>query len=119
MTLNRFAAPALALLLGTAGLSTARAYGLPQGPPPPGYGQERGGWDEPPQEFQEVQRHGFKDGIEAARDDYSHQRRPDVNRHDTYRNPQVSHEDRRAFREAFRRGYERAMSHLMGTPERN
>jgi hypothetical protein len=118
MTLNRFAVPALALFLGATCLSTAKASGVPQGPPPPGYGQDHGGWDAPPQELQELQRRGFHDGIEAARDDFNHQRRPDVNRREEYRHPQVQHDDREAYRDGFRRGYETAISHLTRGPER-
>jgi hypothetical protein len=116
MKLNRFAVPALALFLGATGLGTARANGVPQGPPPPGYGQSHESWEEPPQELREIERHGFHDGIEAARDDFNHRRQPDVNRHDTYRHPDVSREDRKPFREAFRRGYQLAMSRLAGGP---
>jgi hypothetical protein len=118
MILKRFAVPALALFLGFAGLATARAYGAPQGPPPPGYGHDRGDWDAPPQELNEIQRRGFHDGIEGAHRDYDNHRRPDVNNRDEYRHPHLPREDREAYREGFRRGYERAMSHLMGRPER-
>ena len=81
MILNRFAVPALALLLGATGLGTARASGVPLGTPN-GYGQDRGGWDAPPQEWQEIQRRGFHDGIESARRDIDSHRRPDVNNRD-------------------------------------
>jgi hypothetical protein len=118
MTLNRFAILALALFLGTAGLSSmARASGVPQGPPLPGYGQDRGGWDAPPQELQELQRRGFHDGIEAARNDFNNQRRPDVNRREEFRHPRVPRDDRDAYRDGFRRGYDTAISHLSHGPE--
>src|SRR6202012_530406 len=66
MKLNRLAIPALALALGTTGFVMAEAHSSPQGPPPPGYGygQDQGGWDAPPQEFRDIQRQGFHDGIE-------------------------------------------------------
>jgi len=32
---------------------------------------ERGGWDAPPQEFRDVQRQGFHDGLEAGHDDFN------------------------------------------------
>ncbi len=118
MNFNRFAVPALAVLLGASGLVTTKASGAPQGSPPLAYGQERGGWDAPPQELNELQRRGFHDGIEGARKDYGNHRRPDVNNRDEYRHPHLPPEQREAYREGFRRGYDRAMSHLMGEPER-
>lgn len=121
MKINRIAVPALVLFLGTIGLGLASASSAAQdhheGPPQAGYGQDRGGWDAPPQEFQDVQRRGFHDGIEGARKDMDNHRRPNVNNRDEYRNPSVSRDERRAYREGFRRGYEQAMSHLMGGPE--
>lgn len=89
---------------------------IAQGPPPPGYHDEYGPqqpWEAPPSEYQEVQRRGFHDGLEGARKDYENHRRPDVNNRDEYRHPHVSHRDRRAYREAFRRGYSVGVQHLM------
>ena len=117
MNLNRFAVPALAVFLGATGLVTAKAYGAPQGPPPPGYGQERGGWDVPPQELNEIQRRGFRDGIEGARKDFGNNRQPDVNNRDEYRNPDLPPELREQYREGFRRGYRLGVSNLMGQPQ--
>lgn len=118
MKINRIAVPALVLFLGTIGLGLASASSASQdphqGPPPAGFGQDRGGWDAPPQEFQDVQRRGFHDGIEGARKDVDNHRRPDVNNRDEYRNPPVSRRERRTYRDGFRRGYDQAMSHLMG-----
>jgi hypothetical protein len=108
----------LAFSLGTAGLATAKAYSSPQGPPPPGADQDRdrdhGGWDAPPQEFRDIQRQGFHDGIEGARKDFDNHRRPDVENRDEFRHPHVARSARQDYREGFRRGYETAMSHLMG-----
>ncbi|PSH03664.1 MAG: hypothetical protein CXZ00_10790 [Acidobacteria bacterium] len=108
MNLKQFAVPALAFCLAAGGLFTARAYGAPQFPP--GYGHEHGGWDTPPGEFNDVQRRGFNDGIKGARRDYENNRPPNVNNRDEYRHPDVSHRLREVYRDAFRRGYERAMS---------
>ena len=84
-----------------------------QGPPPPGYGQ-RQPWEAPPSQFQqEIQRRGFRDGIDGARKDYGNHRRPDVNNRDEYRHPSVPGRDRRAYREGFRRGYNVGVQHLM------
>jgi hypothetical protein len=116
MKLNRLAIPALALALGTTGFVMAEGYSSPQGPPPPGYGQDQGGWDAPPQEFRDIQRQGFHDGIEGARQDYDNHRRPDVENRDEYRHPHVAHDARRDYREGFRHGYDAAMRHLMGGP---
>jgi hypothetical protein len=76
-----------------------------------GYVQE-GGWDVPPGEFDEVTRHGWHDGVEAARADFNDHKEPDVNRHETYRHPDLPKRDREAFRRGFERGYRRATEHL-------
>ena len=111
MKLKWFAVSALAFSLGaSAGLATARASAQ-EGPPPPGYGQ--GGWDAPPQEFRDVQRQGFHDGIEGARKDFDNHRQPDVKNRDEFRHPRVERSMRADYREGFRRGYETAMRHLM------
>lgn len=89
---------------------------IAQGPPPPGYRGAYGPqqpWEAPPSEYQEIQRRGFHDGIEGARKDYGNHRRPDVNNRDEYRHPRVARRDRRAYREAFRRGYSVGVQHLM------
>jgi hypothetical protein len=112
MNLNRFSIPALVVLLGVTCFSGPKANGLVQGPPQ-GYGQDRGGWDAPPGEWNEVQRRAFHDGIEGARRDADNHRRPDVNNRDEYRNPNVPSEYRHAYREGFRRGYDVGVSHLM------
>lgn len=117
MNLKRFAVPALALLLGASGLVAVKAHALHPGAPVPGYGQDRGNWDAPPGEFNEIQRRGFHDGIEGARRDADNHRRPDVNNRDEYRHPNVPRQMRNNYRDAFRRGYQQAMSHLRGGPE--
>jgi len=111
MTLNRLVFPAFALLLGATGLASLKASPLPQA----GISvQLGGGWDAPPQDLQDVQRRGFHDGIEGARKDFDNRRRPDVNNRDEYRHPSVSRHDRGAYRDGFRRGYNVAVSHMMG-----
>ena len=84
----------------------------PQQAPPPGYG-DHGGWDNVPSEFTDAQRRGFHDGIEGARKDYENHRAPNVNNRDEYRHPSVPGRDRRAYRDAFRRGYSVGVQHLM------
>jgi hypothetical protein len=85
----------------------------PEPPPPPPQ------WDAFPNEFNDVQRRGFHDGIEGARHDYENHRPPDVNNRDEYRHPHLAPEMRDAYREGFRRGYDRAMAHLTGQPFRD
>jgi hypothetical protein len=77
---------------------------------PAGYVQEN--WEVPPAEFDEVTRHGFHDGVEAARSDFKDHKEPDVNRHETYRHPSLPEKDREAFRRGFERGYRVATEHL-------
>jgi hypothetical protein len=80
--------------------------------------QEQGPWDAAPGEFSEIKRRGFHDGMEGARRDVENHRRPDPNSHEELRNPNVPPPMRDEYREGFRRGYERAMAHLMGDSER-
>src|ERR1035438_3546419 len=76
MTLNRMVAPALSGFLGATGFCMAQASGQSQEAPRlTAYAQDRGSWDAPPQELQEIQRKGFQDGIEGARKDRSEERR--------------------------------------------
>ena len=112
MKLNKLAVPALFLALASSGFAVAQPYGSPA----PAYGQAPGGWDVPPQEFRDIQRQGYHDGIEGARKDFDNHRRPDVNNRDEYRHPHVPASARDDYREGFRRGYETAMSHLAGGP---
>jgi ribosome modulation factor len=110
MKINRIGLPILALALGTSGL--AMAAHTPTGSSSAQYGQGQGGWDAPPQEFRDIQRQGYHDGIEGARKDYDNHRRPDVNNRDEYRHPHVPASARDDYREGFRRGYQAGMSHL-------
>ncbi|HEY6491562.1 MAG: hypothetical protein WCC26_11270 [Terracidiphilus sp.] len=87
-------------------------FAPPQPPPPPPQ------WDAFPNEFNDIQRQGFHDGLEGARRDYENHRPPDVNNRDEYRHPHLPPEAREAYRDGFRRGYDRAMAHLMGRPFR-
>ncbi len=87
----------------------------PQGPGPgPGYDRRHEDWENAPSAYNEIQRRGFRDGIEGARKDFGNNRRPDVNNRDEYRHPELGGRERRVYREAFRRGYEMAASHLWG-----
>lgn len=87
---------------------------LPGAPLPPvtAPGQQYG-WDAPPQELNELQRRGFHDGIEGAKRDFENHRPPNVENRDEYRHPDLPGEQRKAYREGFRRGYQMALNHLM------
>jgi hypothetical protein len=108
MMRNRLAVSALALALATSGYVIAQPHTAPVS----GYVQEPS-WDTPPQEFRDIQRQGFHDGIEGARKDYDNHRRADVNNRDEYRHPHVPDSAKADYREGFRRGYQVAMDHLM------
>lgn len=121
MRLRLTIAPALFLFLGAGCLVSAKALALQGGAPPLArfvqdrdQDRDRGNWEAPPGEFNEIQRRGFHDGVEGARKDVDNHRRPDVNNRDEYRHPNVPREMRRDYRDAFRRGYQQAMSHLAG-----
>ena len=77
-----------------------------------GYGQ--GGWDAPPQEYHDVERKGFHDGIEGARKDFENHRSANPNNRDEFRHPDVPGRDRAAYRNAFARGYRVGWSHIGG-----
>jgi hypothetical protein len=114
MKLNRFALPVLAFALGTSGIVLAQ-----DAPPPPhADSAEQGGWDAPPQEFRDIQRQGFHDGIEGARKDFDHHKPSNVEDRAEYRHPHVSASGRQDYREGFRRGYEVAMNHLTAPDHR-
>jgi hypothetical protein len=88
-------------------------YAPQPGPPPPGYAGA-GGWDAPPSEFNEAQRHGFQDGMVGARKDYENHRAPNVNNRDEYRHPNVPRGLREDYRMGFERGYDAGVHHMMG-----
>ena len=113
---NQLALPTLALALGASALLLAQ-NGPPPDQPQQGYGQDHrdndhGGWDAPPPEFRDMQRHGFHDGIQAARGDVENHRRPDVDMAAEFRQPPVPPEARDEYRDGFRRGYDMALSHF-------
>lgn len=116
MKLTRLVLPALALALGSSTLLMAQ-NGPPQDRPQEGYGQQhqemnRGGWDAPPQEFRDMQRQGFRDGIQAARRDVENHRQPDAERTMEFQRPPVPLPAQDEYRDGFRRGYMMAFTHL-------
>lgn len=78
----------------------------------PAAAQDDHSWDQPPGEFREAQRRGFHDGVEGARKDFENHRPPNVENREEYRHPHISSDLRGDYRDGFRAGYERAMSHL-------
>ncbi|MGA3134828.1 MAG: hypothetical protein ABSC88_02445 [Terracidiphilus sp.] len=116
MRLVRLALPAFALALAIPILLIAQ-NGPPQDRPQQGYGQDRsdhdrGGWDAPPQEFRDIQRQGFRDGLEAGHRDFENGRPPNVERRREFRHPPVPPQARDEYREGFRHGYESAFRHF-------
>lgn len=100
---------AIASLLGIALMGgTAATIHAQEGPPP-------GAWqpDEPQGNWSHAWHSGFRDGIEAARHDIDAHRPPDPERHDTFRHPDLSRDQRPDFRDGFRRGYHMEYDHFM------
>lgn len=111
MILSRVAAVTFAFVLGVTGTRGSLAYAAPADPQ---YGQDRGGWDTPPQELAEIQRQGYRDGIIGAQKDIGNHRNPDPNNRDEYRHPSLPPDQREAYRDGFRRGYQRGIAHFTG-----
>jgi hypothetical protein len=78
---------------------------------PAAYVQE-GGWEAPPGELDEIQRRGFRDGIEGARKDFGNHRSPDPHNREEFRHPPVHGRAREAYRRGFERGYQVGVEHL-------
>jgi hypothetical protein len=112
MIVNRFAIPALAFCLGATCLISSKTV---HAAPAAGFIQERG-WDAPPDELNETERRGFHDGMEGARKDFENHRRPDVENRDEFKHPDLPRELHQAYRQGFRRGYDRAVAHFWGAP---
>ena len=111
----RLAIPCMFVLLIGSTTALPAQYAQP-GPPPPGYAGQ-GGWDAPPSEYSEIQQRGFHDGIEGARKDYENHRAPNVNNRDEFRHPNNVPRGLRAdYRNAFQRGYDAGVRHMMGGP---
>jgi hypothetical protein len=106
----------VALLVGlgltTFGATEALAQGPPPPPPPPGYYNQP--WTRVPDDYHnDVARRGFHDGIEGARRDFENHRPPNVENRDEYRHPDVPHNERHEYKDAFRRGYDVGVQHMM------
>ena len=101
------------LVLSLGFVTAARAHSAQPNPAPIAAGQEGGdARDRPPAEFRDIQRQGFRDGIEGARKDFDNHREPNVDNREEYRHPHVDRAARDDYREGYRRGYEVGMRHL-------
>ena len=118
MMRNRLAIPALAFALCTSGFAMAQPFAAPASQYQDHDRDRDRDWNFPPQEFRDIQRQGYHDGIEGARKDYDNHRRPDVNNRDEFRHPHVPESARADYREGFRRGYETAWDHLINNNRR-
>jgi hypothetical protein len=118
MMRKQLAIPALAFALATSGFAMAQPFAA-TAPAFQDHDRDRDrDWDTPPQEFRDIQRQGYHDGVEGARKDYDNHRRPDVKNRDEYRHPHVPESARADYREGFRRGYDTAWDHLMNNARR-
>lgn len=113
MKLKQLRLSLIALSLAFVAPVAVKAAGMPAAAPAAGAAQDRA-WDAPPDEFRDVQRKGFHDGIEGARKDFENRRPPNVENRDEFRHPHVARDVRDDYREGFRRGYEHATSHFNG-----
>jgi hypothetical protein len=118
MMRNQLAISALALAISTSGFATAQPFAATtSGSQYQDHDHDRD-WNTPPQEFRDIQRQGYHDGIEGARKDYDNHRRPDVNNRDEYRHPHVPESARADYREGFKRGYDTAWDHMINNSRR-
>jgi hypothetical protein len=69
-------------------------------------------WEKPPEEFNDVQRQGFHDGIEAARDDLQNQRTQDAEKRNEFHHAPGSKHSHEQYLEGFRTGYDLAFYYL-------
>ena len=98
-------------------LSAPHVYAASPTPLAAGFSQDRDDWNRPDNAWNDIQRRGFHDGIEGARHDIENHRQPNVENRDEYRHPDdVPPPMRHAYRDAFRRGYDRGISHFMSGP---
>lgn len=105
------ASAALVVVIGAGGNQINAQYGPPPGPP--AHESSPGAWSTPPAEFTAIERRGWREGIDGAMRDHQNRRQPNVNNRDEFRNPSsIPPQDRRAYRAAFRRGYDAGVQHF-------
>src|SRR5215475_9722743 len=112
MKINWIAPSVLALCVVATGGLKAKASPAQPLPSAAQYQDRDHDWDRPPDAYQDAQRRGFHEGIEAARRDFADHRHADADDHEVYKRPPVDEHDRGAFREGFKEGYHRAMEHM-------
>ncbi len=108
---------AIALFLAFTGPGFAKVSGQPQTQSVSTNGQDRDAWDAPPQGLPEAQLMGFRDGVAGARKDFDKHREFNVNDRKEYLNPHLPVDQKDAYCDGFRLGYERAASHFISGPE--
>ena len=110
----RLGTMALFIGLGMAGLGMTTlsvAAKAQEGPPPPGYYNQP--WTRVPDDYHnDIARRGYHDGIEGARRDFDNHRQPNVENRDEYRHPDVPHNERHEYQQAFRAGYQRGVENI-------
>jgi len=108
---------AIALFLAFTGPGLAKASGQPQTQSVSTNTQDRDAWDAPPQGLPEAQLMGFRDGVAGARKDFDKHREFNVNDRKEYQNPHLPPDQKDAYCDGFRLGYERGASHFISGPE--
>jgi len=110
----RLGTMALLIGLGMAGLGMTTlsvAAKAQEGPPPPGYYNQP--WTRVPDDYRnDIARRGYHDGMEGARRDFDNHRQPNVENRDEYRHPDVPHNERHEYQQAFRAGYQRGVENI-------
>ncbi len=108
---------AVALFLAFTGPGFAKVSGQPQPPSAPANTQNSDAWDAPPQGLPEVQLMGFRDGVAGVRKDFDKHRELNVNNRKEFQNPHLPPDQKDAYCDGFRLGYERGASHFISGPE--
>jgi hypothetical protein len=112
MKMRWFSIAALTVsLAASASMMTAKAHAEALPAAQPADSQERP-WDQPPDEYRDVQRQGFHDGVDAARKDWDLHAHKDADDHERFRHPPVDRQFDHDYRDAFKHGYSEAMHHM-------
>lgn len=119
MNIKWLAPSLLALCVAAPGALKATASPAQPLPSAAQYQDRDRDWDRPPDAYQDAERRGFHEGVEAARRDFADHRRADADDHGVYKHPPVDEHDRSAFREGFKEGYHRAMEHMRHEGDRD
>ncbi len=119
MNIKWFAPSLLALCVASTGAIKAKAYEAQPLPSAASYqDRDQDRWEQPPDAYQDAQRRGFHEGIEAARHDFADHRRADADDHEVYKHPPVE-ACSRAVSEGFRERIPsaRTTEHDQGMPQ--